>query len=135
MYGVAGRSWVSMGDPVGLQDEATELAWHFHELADRHHGWTCFYQVGPAALPRYLDMGLALLKLGEEATVPLAGFRMDTPDYRGFRHTCRKLEKEGFTFEVVPREGVLALLPELEALSHAWMRQKRTREKGFALGP
>jgi phosphatidylglycerol lysyltransferase len=134
MYGVAGRSWVSMGDPVGLQDEATELAWHFHELADRHHGWTCFYQVGPAALPRYLDMGLALLKLGEEATVPLAGFRLDTPDYRGFRHTCRKLEKEGFTFEVVPREGVLELLPELAAVSHAWMREKRTREKGFSLG-
>jgi phosphatidylglycerol lysyltransferase len=134
MYGVAGRSWVSMGDPVGLADEATELAWRFHELADRHHGWTCFYQVGPAALPRYLDMGLALLKLGEEATVPLEAFRLDTPDYRSLRHNHRRMEKEKLTFEVVPRESVLGLLPELEALSQAWMKQKHTREKGFSLG-
>ncbi len=134
MYGVAGRSWVSMGDPVGPADEATELAWRFRELADRHHGWTCFYQVGPSALPRYLDLGLALLKLGEEATVPLEGFRLDTPDYRSLRHNYRRMEKEKLTFEVVPREGVLALLPELEAISDAWMREKHTREKGFSLG-
>ncbi|MFL5345100.1 MAG: bifunctional lysylphosphatidylglycerol flippase/synthetase MprF [Hyalangium sp.] len=134
MYGVAGRSWVSMGDPVGPADEATELAWRFRELADRHHGWTCFYQVGPAALPRYLDLGLALLKLGEEASVPLGGFRLDTPDYRTLRHNYRQMEKKKLTFEVVPKEGVLALLPELEAISAAWMREKHTREKGFSLG-
>ncbi|WP_224369126.1 bifunctional lysylphosphatidylglycerol flippase/synthetase MprF [Hyalangium versicolor] len=134
MYGVAGRSWVSMGDPVGLADEATELAWRFHELADRHHGWTCFYQVGPSALPRYLDLGLALLKLGEEATVPLQGFRLDTPDCRALRHNVRRMEREKLTFEVVPREDVFALLPELEEVSAEWMRAKHTREKGFSLG-
>ncbi|MDC0712917.1 bifunctional lysylphosphatidylglycerol flippase/synthetase MprF [Stigmatella sp. ncwal1] len=134
MYGVAGRSWVAMGDPVGPEAEATELAWRFHEMADRHDGWTCFYQVGPGALPRYLDMGLALLKLGEEATVPLADFQLETPANRGLRHTHRKMEKEGFSFEVVPREGVAALLPELEAISRSWMEEKHTREKGFSLG-
>ncbi|KFE69975.1 bifunctional lysylphosphatidylglycerol flippase/synthetase MprF [Hyalangium minutum] len=134
MYGVAGRSWVSMGDPVGPPDEATELAWRFHELADRHHGWTCFYQVGPSALPRYLDMGLALLKLGEEATVPLGGFLLELPEFKGLRHTCRKLEKEGVTFEVCPAQQVLPLLPELESISRAWMDEKQTREKGFSLG-
>ena len=51
MYGVAGRSWVAMGDPVGPDAEATELAWRFLELADRHHGQACFYQVGAGALP------------------------------------------------------------------------------------
>ncbi|MGZ3459169.1 MAG: bifunctional lysylphosphatidylglycerol flippase/synthetase MprF, partial [Archangium sp.] len=84
MYGVSGRTWVAMGEPVcATPEEGTELAWRFRELVDAHHGWTCFYQVGPSSLPRYLDLGLALLKLGEEATVPLADFRLDVPERRG----------------------------------------------------
>ncbi|ATB30089.1 bifunctional lysylphosphatidylglycerol flippase/synthetase MprF [Melittangium boletus] len=135
MYGVAGRAWVAMGDPVGgTPEEGTELAWRFRELVDAHHGWTCFYQVSPGALPRYLDLGLSLLKLGEEATVPLADFRLDGPERRTLRHAHHKLEKEGVTFEVVPREGVEPLLPQLRALSDAWLAEKNTREKGFSLG-
>ncbi len=135
MYGVAGRAWVALGDPVGgTPEEATELAWRFRELADKHHGWTCFYQVGPGSLPRYLDLGLSLLKLGEEATVPLADFRLDSPERRSLRHAHRKMEKEGLTFEVVPREGVEPLLPQLRAISDEWLAEKNTREKGFSLG-
>ncbi|RKH13676.1 bifunctional lysylphosphatidylglycerol flippase/synthetase MprF [Corallococcus sp. CA053C] len=134
MYGVSGRAWVSMGDPVGPADAATELAWRFRELADRHHGWACFYQVGPGALPRYLDLGLTLLKLGEEATVPLTDFCLEGPERRGLRQGLRRLEREGWTFEVKPRESVPELLPRLQAISDAWLAEKHTREKGFSLG-
>ncbi|NBD10836.1 MULTISPECIES: bifunctional lysylphosphatidylglycerol flippase/synthetase MprF [Corallococcus] len=134
MYGVAGRAWVSMGDPVGPPEAATELAWRFRELADRHHGWACFYQVGPGALPRYLDLGLTLLKLGEEATVPLEDFSLEGPERRGLRHGVRRMEREGWTFEVRPREAVPELMPRLQAISDAWLAEKNTREKGFSLG-
>src|SRR5262249_37166673 len=40
MYGVEGRSWVALGDPVGNDEDARELAWRFRELSDRHAGWT-----------------------------------------------------------------------------------------------
>ncbi|MBN8467009.1 bifunctional lysylphosphatidylglycerol flippase/synthetase MprF [Corallococcus exiguus] len=134
MYGVSGRAWVSMGDPVGPPDAATELAWRFLELADRHHGWACFYQVGPGALPRYLDLGLTLLKLGEEATVPLQDFSLEGPERRSLRHGMRRMEREGWTFEVRPREAVPELMPQLRAISDAWLAEKHTREKGFSLG-
>ncbi|NOK12965.1 bifunctional lysylphosphatidylglycerol flippase/synthetase MprF [Corallococcus exercitus] len=134
MYGVSGRAWVSMGDPVGPPDAATELAWRFRELADRHHGWACFYQVGPGALPRYLDLGLTLLKLGEEATVALQDFSLEGPERRGLRHGVHRMAREGWTFEVEPPEAVPELLPRLQAISDAWLAQKHTREKGFSLG-
>ncbi|RKH19862.1 bifunctional lysylphosphatidylglycerol flippase/synthetase MprF [Corallococcus sp. CA041A] len=134
MYGVSGRAWVSMGDPVGPPDAATELAWRFLEMADRHHGWACFYQVGPGALPRYLDLGLTLLKLGEEATVPLQDFNLEGPERRGLRHGMHRMEREGWTFEVQPREAVPELMPQLRAISDAWLAEKHTREKGFSLG-
>src|SRR4029079_12822750 len=66
MFGVERRSWVSMGDPVGPGRERPSLVWKFREMVDRHGGWTCFYQVSERSLHLYVDLGLALVKLGEE---------------------------------------------------------------------
>jgi phosphatidylglycerol lysyltransferase len=134
MYAVEGRSWVSMGDPVGPDPEATELCWRFRELADVHHGWACFYQVGPDRLPRYLDLGLSLLKLGEEALVPLERFDLEGSERRALRQAYHRGERDGLSFEVVPAEGVSGLMGSLRAVSDAWLAEKRVREKGFSLG-
>ncbi len=123
-----------MGDPAGPEREATELAWRFRELSDRHGGWACFYQVGPHALARYLDLGLSLLKLGEEAIVPLEGFSLEGGERRALRQVHARGGREGLAFEVAPKEAVPALLPELRRVSDAWLAEKRTREKGFSLG-
>jgi phosphatidylglycerol lysyltransferase len=90
--------------------------------------------VGVAHLPLYIDLGLTLVKLGEEARVPLAGFSLEGPSRRGLRRTQRQMERDGVGFEVVPPERVPPLLPELRAISDGWLRAKRTREKGFSLG-
>lgn len=134
MYGVEGRSWVAMGDPVGPEPAATELAWRFRELSDRHGGWACFYQVGAAALPRYLDLGLSLLKLGEEAIVPLEAFSLDGSERRALRQAYHRGERDGLRFEVAPASAVPALIPDLRRVSDAWLAEKSVREKGFSLG-
>jgi phosphatidylglycerol lysyltransferase len=134
MYGNEGRSWVAMGEPIGLEEEKTELAWRFHEICSRNGGWTVFYEVEPENLHLYLDLGLSLLKLGEEARVPLATFSLEGSANKDLRHTQRKLEKEGCLFEVIPREGVPSLLPDLKQVSDAWLAEKNAREKGFSLG-
>jgi phosphatidylglycerol lysyltransferase len=134
MYGVEGRSWVALGDPVGPPAERTELAWRFREEADRHGGWTVFYGVGRESLPLYIDLGLTLLKLGERARVPLETFSLDGGARKGMRRALKDVEKAGGVFEVVPAEAVGPLLPELRRVSDAWLAEKNTREKGFSLG-
>jgi phosphatidylglycerol lysyltransferase len=134
MYGVEGRSWVAMGDPVAAPEVARELAWQFRAVVERHAGWPVFYEVGPDTLPLYVDMGLTPLKIGEEARVALGTFDLEGPARRGLRYIHRRLGKEGCTCEVVPAPAVTALLPELQAISDAWLADKRTREKGFSLG-
>jgi phosphatidylglycerol lysyltransferase len=133
-YGVSGRCWVAIGDPVGHADQRAELTWAFRALAHRHAGWTVFYEVGREHLPLYIDLGLTLSKLGEAAKVPLTTFSLDGSSRRGLRRTCRQLERAGATFEIVPREEVPALIPELQRVSTEWLESKRTREKGFSLG-
>ena len=134
MYSVEGRSWVVMGDPVGPREEWPELIWRFRELCDRYDGWTVFYEVGPDDLHSYLDLGLTLTKFGEEGRVLLPEFSLGGGARKGLRHTCRKLEKDGYLFEVISSENVPSLLPAFKRISDSWLEDKNTREKGFSLG-
>ena len=134
MYAVEGRSWIAMGDPVGVDLRWPELIWKFRELSDRYGGRTVFYEVGHEHLHLYLDLGLSLLKLGEEARVPLAEFSLEGSARKGLRYTKRKLEKEGYRFEVIQAATAAAHLDELKNISDAWLTEKSTREKGFSLG-
>ena len=134
MYGVAGRSWIAMGDPVGQHDAGTEAAWRFKLEADAHGARPVFYQVGADRLPLYIDLGLTLLKLGEEAYVSLPEFSLNGADRRWMRRSLNDAEKAGTTFEVVPASEVPSLLPTLKGISDEWLGTKATREKGFSLG-
>jgi phosphatidylglycerol lysyltransferase len=134
MFGIERRSWVSMGGPVGPEKERADLVWKFREMVDRHDGWTCFYQVSERMLHLYVDLGLTLVKLGEEARVPLTGFTIEGRNRKKLRHAWRRCAEEGCTFEVIPPAEIPALMPEIERISGDWLRTKNTREKGFSLG-
>ncbi|MDQ6611813.1 MAG: bifunctional lysylphosphatidylglycerol flippase/synthetase MprF, partial [Gemmatimonadota bacterium] len=113
MYGVEGRSWVAVGDPLGDEDAGAELAWRFHEMADRHGGWTVFYEVGTERLPLYIDLGLSLLKIGEEAIVHLDRFTLEGGSNKSLRRSLKDAEKKRISFEVVGVENVPPLMPQL----------------------
>ena len=115
MYGVARRSWVAMGDPVGDSRGARELVWHFRELSDRAGAWSVFYQVSPDSLPLYVDAGLALSKLGEEARVPLEAFSLEGSARASLRQAHRRAQRDGLDFRIVGVEEVAALLPRAHA--------------------
>jgi phosphatidylglycerol lysyltransferase len=134
MYGIEGRSWIALGDPIGPEEEWPDLVWQFREMADRREGWTVFYEVKPKHLPLYLDLGLTLIKIGEEARVPLDTFSLEGRGGKGFRHLLHHVEGEGCSFELIPPERVSPLLPKLKQISDAWLADKHTREKRFSLG-
>jgi phosphatidylglycerol lysyltransferase len=134
MFGVSGRTWVAMGDPIGPSPQQEALAWRFRELADRHGARAVFYEVSDAALPIYLDLGLGLRKLGEVGRVPLPGFSLEGRHRAGLRQARNRLGREGCRFELVASSEVPPLLDELEAVSDDWLRSKNTREKRFSLG-
>ena len=131
MYGVEGRSWIAMGDPVGAEDEKQELIWRFREMCDLHAGWPVFYEVQRQNLHFYLDLGLTLLKIGEEARVNLHSFSLEGRKRKWMRYTQRRLEADGCSFEIVASAPII---DELRAISDSWLAEKRTREKGFSLG-
>jgi phosphatidylglycerol lysyltransferase len=134
MYQTARRSWVALGDPVGSPQGAEELVWRLREMSDHHGAETVFYQASAERLTLYVDLGLAPLKIGEEARVPLAGFSLEGGERAELRQTHRRAQRDGASFEVVPAEQVAELLPLLQPISDAWLASKATAEKRFSVG-
>jgi phosphatidylglycerol lysyltransferase len=134
MYRVSGSSWIAMGDPVGPESAREPLAWAFLECCDIMATAPVFYQVTTENLPIYVDLGLRLSKLGEEARVPLAGFSLDGSARADLRQMHRRAARDGAEFEILTRDRVPAALPEMRAVSDDWLEGKSGGEKGFSLG-
>ncbi len=127
-------SLIAMGDPVGPPDVARALIWKFREEADRLGLRPVFYQVGERHWQTYLDLGLTLVKLGEEAIVSLTDFSLEGSARADLRQAWNRGKRDGLTFRTVPASDVAPLLPTLRAISDAWLDEKNGEEKGFSLG-
>ena len=113
---------------------AEELVWRFRELSDWHAGWTVFYQVSAERLPLYVDLGLAVMKLGEEARVALPDFSLEGSARAELRTQRRRAERDGAVFEVLQPQQLAPLMPQLQAISDAWLEDKAVAEKSYSVG-
>ena len=134
MFGVRGRSWLALGGPVGRRDERLELLWRFRELADAHAARPGIYAIGADNLPDVVELGFSIQKVGEAAAVPLESFRIEGRRRGNLRRAWRKAGEEGASFQVLAPNQVSDHLPELAAISDAWLAAHAGAEKGFSMG-
>lgn len=133
MYAKRGRTWAALHDPVGPREEWPALVREFVELAHAHGGRAAFYQVRADALPLYLDAGLTLMKLGEEARVMLKDFDLKGPQRAHLRYALKRGERDGLTVEHIDSAQIAEHLPVLRAISDAWLDSRDAREKSFSV--
>lgn len=133
-YGVRGRAFVAMGEPVGPADDRKAAIWAFRELCDRHGARTVFYSVSRDSLPDFIDCGLVASKIGEMAVVDLADFSLEGPVRAPLRHAINRGQRDQVEFEIVPPEGFDAIADDLQRVSDAWLASHQGVEKGFSLG-
>ncbi|MEZ5954030.1 MAG: bifunctional lysylphosphatidylglycerol flippase/synthetase MprF [Hyphomonas sp.] len=134
MFGVRGRTWIAMGEPVGLAAEIPSLVWSFREAADAAGASIAFYGVGSGFLPLAVDLGLSVQKIGETAIIPLAEFSLDGPDRSRLRQSHRRAGRDGLSFDMLAPEDVPAHMEQLKAISDDWLAHHGGAEKGFSLG-
>jgi phosphatidylglycerol lysyltransferase len=134
MYQVRGRSWIAMGDPVGPMATWPGLLWRLRAACDAANGRLCVYQASDAMLPLLVDMGLLIMKYGDEAHVDLANFSLETSVGKSMRQALRRAERGGLAFEVVPAAHVPAIIPRLRIVSDRWLETKGAAEKAFSVG-
>ncbi|MFK0272159.1 bifunctional lysylphosphatidylglycerol flippase/synthetase MprF [Ensifer sp. NPDC090286] len=134
MYGQRARSWIALFDPVGPIDAWPELIWHFIEKARAAGCRAVFYQVSPQGLAYYADAGLRAFRLGELARVDLARFELKGGKWANLRQQVSRAQRDGLEFRVVAPENVADVMPDLTAVSDAWLAHHNAKEKGFSLG-
>ncbi len=135
MYAIEGKCWTALGDPVGGAKEGEELTQKFRELCRRKKAWALFYLVDKDHFQFYLDMGMTVLKIGEEARVSLDKYDPDTSLPPDLRETRQRLAgNEDYSFEVLEQGSDKVPWEELKAVSESWLSRNKTREKGFSMG-
>jgi phosphatidylglycerol lysyltransferase len=134
MYGVQGRSWIALGDPVGAPGSAAQMAWAFADAANYAGARPIFYEVTETHLPLWIDMGLTLHKLGEEALVDLTEFSLNGPARKRLRAAWSRAGRDGLTFELCLPPHAPALFDALSDISAQWLSGKNVREKRFSVG-
>lgn len=134
MFGVQGRTWVALGDPVGPESQFGGLIGRFLERCHDFGGVPVFYEIGKRYLHLYADFGLTFVKLGEEAKVDLTAFTLEGGHAAKHRQALRRLEKEGGSFRVLEAADVPSVMHQLRAVSDDWLIAKASAEKGFSLG-
>ena len=131
-YRVAYHVALALGDPVGPAEDTGGAAGAFVAYA-RKNGWTAAFLM-PDRVALYRELGLRVLKIGEEAVVDLERFATGTSRGRRFRYIKRKLGGEGYSYERYLPPHSPELLGELEDVSQEWLALPHHREYGFHQG-
>jgi phosphatidylglycerol lysyltransferase len=132
-YGKHGRSWIALYDPIGPKEEWRELIRRFVELAADQGGRAAFYEIGAEALPLYLDAGLSIIKIGEEACIPLRTFSLEGSRRAELRNALSRGEREGLAVDFAEPDSDPVVVAELHVVSDAWLAGRRSREMAFSV--
>ena len=108
MYGVQGRTWVALGDPVGPDDRArASSSGASSSAATTSAACRCSTKSARRTCICYADFGLTFVKLGEEARVDLTAFTLEGGQAR--RGTARRFagsRRTAAPFRIVDRRDV-----------------------------
>jgi lysyl-tRNA synthetase class 2 len=131
-YRVVGGVAIVSGDPIGPRDASPELIDAFIAFAHARDWRIAILGASERYLDLYRSRGLHAIYHGDEAVVDVECFSLDGRAMRKVRQSVHRLERLGYTAEVLrPSEIDSALRAELEAILKAWLGQEP--ERGFVM--
>lgn len=123
---------IVMGDPSGKKEDFAEAIEAFIEETDRLCYLPVFYETSEEIVMILHEFGYDFIKMGEEAHVKLADFTTSGKKMKGSRAILNRIEREGFTFEVIQPPFSASQMADLKKISDSWLGTRK--EKGFSLG-
>lgn len=120
------------GDPVGPPDDARAAVQAFVAYA-RRRGWgVAALAAGDELAPLYGSLGLRSFYLGDEAVLDPTRFSLEGRAIRKVRQSCHRLERSGYTLEMLTDDRVGPDLQDtLNAITSSW--RGRAPERGFTM--
>ena len=124
---------VVSSDPVGPPGSAPAILGDFLRLADTR-GWSVVVTAACGRyLPDYKALGMRALCIGTEAVVEPERFTLEGRAMRKVRQSVHRVERHGYTIEVVNgRDLTPGLVDDLTLVEDRWRAAQR-RMQGFAM--
>lgn len=130
-YGISGRIWLVMGDPVGPRRAWDALIAGLEVEARAAGAVLVAYKATTTAHPVWQARGYQTHSLGEEATLTPADWTLDGSDKRELRRKIKATEKAGIALcRHDPGEHPLM---EMAQVAEAW-RAGKGHEQTFSMG-
>jgi len=133
-YVPKGRGAISLGDPIGSNEDRREAIVGFKHLCECNDWYPAFYQTLPDDLELYRSLGFHALQIGVEAIVDLRTFTLKGKANQNLRTAINRLTKAEhkivFFDPPIPDE----LLRQLKEVSDEWLRMAKGAEKHFSVG-
>jgi lysyl-tRNA synthetase class 2 len=131
-YRVVGGVAIVSGDPVGDSRAFDPLVDRFLEHAHRCDWRVAILGASERWLGLYRARGLHVLYHGDEAVVDSGAFDLEGRAIRKVRQSVSRLQRAGYTAEVVPPSHIdLPLHVELESIAASWRGGQP--ERGFVM--
>jgi len=120
------------GDPVGAEAAVPALLRDLGAFAERRGLRVAALGVSEGLRPLFAQLGLRSMYIGDEAVVHTSEFSLEGRRIRKVRQSVTRLEKAGYSAEVVELDAVdEATIVELEHVSANW--RGGAEERGFSM--
>lgn len=133
-YTAKGRIALSLGDPIGPEEDFSTAITEFKAFCARNDWRPAFYQAQPEGLPFYQRQGFQATCIGQEGIVQLASFTLEGHENKSLRTALNKLKRLGYYAEVSHPPHPPQLLADLQNISDAWLTMVHGTEKRFSVG-
>ncbi|HLZ61213.1 MAG TPA: phosphatidylglycerol lysyltransferase domain-containing protein [Ktedonosporobacter sp.] len=132
-YVLEGSTAVVAGDPIGPEHETEAVIKAFVTFCAEQDWAIVFWQVRSEIADLYRQMGLHLLKIGEDAIINTQTFTLKGGAIANVRTSAKRAEKEGLRV-VFYRSQVTdpSAIIQMERISHQWLKGRA--EMGFSMG-
>jgi len=130
-YGISGRIWLVMGDPVGPRDTWEGLIAGLETEARAAGATLAIYKAPHASHSLWQARGYHLQPLGDEAALCLADWKLDGSPRRELRRKIRSAQKAGVTLLHHPPGA--HPVDEMAEVARAW-HDAKGREQSFSMG-
>lgn len=131
-YQIYANKIAVLGNLVGNEEKFFDAIQDFYEMSDRYGYTPVFCAIDKKMIPYLHETGYEFMKLGEEATVNLDTFTLEGRKMKSVRNALSRVEKEGYTFEIVNPPFSEDFFEKIKNISDEWLGDRS--EKGFSVG-
>ena len=120
MYSQINNNAIVFGDPIGDNKAGKELIWDFKEMTESKNINPTFVYLGYKNLKVYDDIGLDIASFGVDANVSLKNFSKYAKELKDIKILSEKLDKTGYSFEIVDKEDFLKNKKYIGFVDYQW---------------